>query len=239
MFKKTVMVLAACILANSAHAEPANRAYVTLSHFKVELTDLAPGDGIAPAIVFAPASGAYLYQEAEYFLPDWEYPSMDTAMFSGYGEHRFTGPGIDVRIATQPFELAVQAAARDDATAVGNAYWELDFTLAPHTQALFSVDVDSSNTLTGRSDTMAEMFAIDRDRYSFMSQANSFEAGSLHRSLTGMVVSGGDERARTLDLSVVAQAWEGTPAVPEPAHYAMLLAGLATVGWRARRRPVA
>jgi len=231
--KQTLWGLAAGLLMSCAQAGAANSTTVDLSHFKVELTDLAPSDGIAPAITFAPAGGAYQRQYLVYEDEAWRPSHKDYAELFSYGDHVLTGPHVEVRVSSQPFELAVQVSSpSDNVFAFGSAMWEQKFSLTPHTQALFTVDIDTTQT-NDISNTWAVMAVTDQDWTSFNSEARSYEPGTMHRSLTGMVVSMGDERMRTLSLSVF--GFLAAP-IPEPATYAMLLGGLAVVGWRGRRR---
>jgi hypothetical protein len=233
-YRKYVLGLAAGLAMGNAQANLPDSASVMLSNFKVTLTDLAPGDGIAPAIVFAPAAYAYLNQGLSYY--DYGIPwDSGNAYFDGYGDHALIASNASLHGSMQPFQLALRLATSSQSVdAYGYSNWELDFSLTPHTKALFTIDLDSAQAY-GAGHTWGGMSVYDNGWASFSSEASSFEAGAMQRSLTGMVVSGGDERWRTLDLSASAAIYELAP-VPEPAAYAMLLAGLSIFGWRARRR---
>jgi hypothetical protein len=229
--------LAAGLLMSVAQAEPANTASMALSNFKVELTDLAPGDGIAPAITFRPTDTAFSYQD--FYYDDNTSPSggSERLQYYGYGEHAVLRPGVNLHVSTQPFALAAQiSGALYDVTAFAGTTWQLEFSLTPHTSAVFTADIDTVQT-TATSFTRASMEVQKAPFwYDFTSAIDTHAPGALHDSLSGTVISDGDEPVRTLNLFVF--AFMAAP-IPEPHNYALLLAGLAVVGWRVRRRSAA
>lgn len=235
--KHCLLGLAVGLLMSVARAEPANTASMALSNFKVELTDLAPGDGIAPAITFRPNDTAFSYQD--FYYDDNTSPSggSERLQYYGYGEHTVLRPGVNLHVSTQPFALTTQiSGALYDVTAFGGTTWQLDFSLTPHTSAVFTADIDLAQT-TATSFTRASMDVLKAPFwYDFTSVIDSHEPGAMHDSLSGTVVSDGDEPMRTLNLFVF--AYMAAP-IPEPHNYALLLAGLAVVGWRVRRRSAA
>jgi hypothetical protein len=232
--KQALMGLAAGLLMSYAQAEPLNNAHTVLSNFKVDLTDLAPADGIAPAITFKPAGEAFSYQDFYYDDNTVSPGPSERLQFYGYGEHTVTQPGVNLQVSTQPFALGVHlSGAMHDVTAFGGTMWQLDFSLTPHTSAVFTVDLDTAQG-TDTSFTRASMEVKESEFWNaFLSEATTSETGATHRSLSGTLVSADEERMRTLNMFVF--AFMAAP-IPEPSTYAMLLAGLAVIGWRARRR---
>ncbi len=277
--------LATALAIAGGNALAAASASVTVSGLKITLVDLAPADGIAPAITFTtPAAAAAV---SEISLNGSNASGKQTLGNSLFGAYSQTGGLLsttyDVEFSGNPlseagstFSIHDQASAPSagvDATlftdaGIGKAqdFSAIGFTLSPNTEIIVTAAVSASAFMEqqGTSSQYAEAYYdieldgklpgaynstyqfVNKEAYLFNSLKGSFsdaksDALSLSFSNTSSLTATGTffsyfetDVGTTSTDKIFAPATAA--AVPEPSVAALMLAGLAGLGVRLRRR---
>lgn len=139
--------LLALLLLPAAHAT--STADTTLSDFRITLTDLDAGDGVAPSVAFDPTSRSTAYAAAYGDGPSWQ--TYGTSVFGAVASSGSSdGIGGSASIAGDPFGAGATLSSHGEgvpgaADGVGEASVETDdgpigntLVLSPHTQLTFS-----------------------------------------------------------------------------------------------------
>lgn len=233
------------LLSPSAHAAlgPVATADVDWSSFAYQLFDTNPSDGIVPSLVFHNQSSnvyASTTSGASNDTPDW-ISSINAV--DGIANSGADAAGLSARFLSQPSTLNAYASA----SRYGN------FTLTANTVVSFSIGasayIDTTVPLNGQAYSWATLNADgpSPDGLSLGTQHGSgsrlvfAQASGLPQSDYGTIyavflnATGGDMEG-TLTASAQVSSSGFIAVVPEPESYAMMLAGLALMGFAARRR---
>lgn len=235
--KRTLAALALGALACTAlPALAQHTAGVTVGHLGYQLIDLAPDDGIAPWI------GLGSYQTMAYAsIYDQEGNRIDASRIETMGT-----TGFDNGYASLHADAGEDSASIRLALYSGYGYAAADrafrFTLAPHTQVVFSVDADmwAHAEAPGVSwpTALAELYGSlpgFNDDEQFLSNFR-LEDGVRQGSLSVTAASQGEWVTGRLAFTAYAVAESHAAPVPEPAAYGMMLGGLALLGAIRKRR---
>lgn len=246
-FKKIGVLVASTIAfltANSANAESASA--FAKATFRISLTDLAPDDGIAPS--FIPGTPSSVSRSAVGgFLNKAGYLFSDRG--TGFGAFGGSGTsGLDFASASVSGQvtdggeitMASNVFVTDQDANADSIYAFSSFgnhgILSPHTSVTFYVDYElnaASDWQTGQ-----KTVSILSGRFSnsggsssgdIYLKTDSMKAGSFAFTLT-------NSYDRGLSSYASFNAYTAAVAVPEPATYGMVLAGLGLVAMAARRR---
>jgi hypothetical protein len=240
-----VLACALAALACSANAaEREVKSSSTLSDFGIRLIDLAPDDGIAPALTINidHLSTGSFYENDH----DWHHSLEDER--AGYGA---TGVSTATGSASTSFALTgsrIEASVVTDSKYYqvfgGHAYRSVDFLLTPNTGLFIDATVRVDHSVTNAATETASSYAYIRASFEGMNRTNtSIDSFSVQNEsgdyrLSAYIHTNATEANGRFELwnysSAVANG--PIPAVPEPETYAMLLAGLGLIGFGARRR---
>lgn len=236
-FRACMLLLALAYMATAQAQTPS--ASASLSAIGYQLFDLAPADGIVPALTInARASGGFtsVYRGLE---RDW-LDRRETLSGAGAATiaNAYGRGAIDIG------EASLQVSASTSYTAVDAlAGLDLDFTLTPYTRVLFTAmsstalapgaagsSGESETTLVGRMDS------IPGQPVYFESYVFRHQPGSATFELSGAAQTAALAGAGHLALTAFAVV-SGVAPVPELPAWAMLLAGLilvAALRWAGR-----
>ena len=261
------LLAALATLAASAPARGQIRGSAEATNLRYTLTDLAPADGLAPAVNFTNGRSVALSVQSLLMAPGTrpdEHIADVTATAPTTLSRNWTP---EVRVEASLGRLGVRTAidvdtapdafTRGDATATLAPWY---FTLAPHTGIAFSFEVaiamaldegagvseyggaNAFATLYYRTPTGAWSAPIVDGLFGSAgtSQAGGFPPSfDLTRTATVSWQNTGDtwiDGHVIYDVGVLGEIQGGPPPVPEPAEWAMLVAGVALLGGVARRR---
>ncbi len=224
-------VAAGMALPNAVHAVSAR---ASVSGFGIQLIDLSPTDGIAPAMrMDGVAIGAYI----SVFGPD----GPETAQVADYGAVQRDYPFGSAFSSAAPdaFRSEITLDVRGFYTSAHSNHFVLEFELTPYTAAVFNADLAISTNGEYGYASYAEAFM----------GAHIYGAGNLGGSIsTGN--PGGDESSSDAirfevrtgsqptkgGFNVGTYVYANAVPVPEPGTWAMLVAGLGIVGTAIRRQ---
>lgn len=236
-----------CAAALTAGAGPAlaqsASASVGTAGFSYQLIDLDPTDNIAPAISFNERLESTSWYDNGTGVVDYDQIQTfgTTSIARAFGAASTSSTATTSR-AQAGFELA-------------SPYFQLfssqhfhgwDFEITPSTGILFRANATLSATHAGdgtRSLARASMvgylnhFGDESLEQSDFTDMVSIENGARAYTLSGYLHSGQESLRGAFGIGTEATAaFYGISPVPEPSTYAMLLAGLGLLGWRARSR---
>lgn len=233
------LLLAACLLAShGAFAAGPVSASASLTNFRIELIDLRPDDGLTPWIEFGTRNGA-LTMELNSYWPFYEQDTMTSTRLTTLdlvlGDNRAWG-------AADAFGASARSSSLDRA-AMSAVYSNLSFSLSPYTQVVFRGDVAASADFNPH----VEQSFLDVGFTGYLSDwwsgyqplaagYSSDSGGSFDGTLSLNARTQADGAYGYLSMYASTQVWAPVTQVPEPAHGAMLLAGLAVLAWLGRRR---
>jgi len=241
MKKQMAWIALTLAAAAPAMAQDKARASASLSHFTYSLVDLAPGDGVAPAITFGDRGTlleAYVWQTQD---------GVQAALLDGGAQNHdgtlvANGQSGASLAAVHNDEAMSWAQAGLDVSANGFADFLTYYTLSPHTELILSWLAEVDTTISSANRGVAETHL--RATISQSVDGNYTETMSSLRSSAGV-----GDAAQTMSLQVrtgenaargfyTGDTWSQAVAlVPEPQQWAMWLAGLAFAGglrWRYR-----
>ena len=248
-----VLVAAALVVAAfPASATTGASATAVLSDMQLRLVDLAPDDGIAPAITFTPgttfiqaiAGGQNLYQD----LPD-PFSAGAESLANGQGTATASLAG-DVHGAGATITITTGATAAGDSGAAPNEtdafvfFGETGFTLSPHTEVEFigaaTVAADVADVPRTRADASVafNFFSTAGDaRTALTVEANALPGQDHVGATQFLTASFANNTDATLDVLFGAgvTATAVTNAVPEPPTGLLLAIG-AALAWVSSRR---
>lgn len=214
----------------------------SLSGFGWTLIDLDPADGIVPAITIRDARAASWSQRVDGPAPviDWKngFNSTEVAQLTGSARTRFSATNADAWTAA------------DNGTSMFYAYNTRSFVfdITPRTAIEFFGQAEVASSVPGSKRTYGsvELRSIlygtvvrplppNTSPIGGLLLALDTSDGDASRWLSGRMTSGDSAAGGTFELH--ARSGVNLVPVPEPAGWAMLLAGLAIIG-RCARRPV-
>lgn len=237
------LAAAAALAAGSAHA---SRGAASVSNLSYELFDLVPADGITPSLTITTGivNGAVFANVDNAPGNPWDEQLFSTDSFGTTAIDKAQGHGL---VELSPRAARAEAVAWRGAFS-GEGSSGYGFTLTPNTRVRFSADAqvdvfhDHTNTPPDRSEAAA---GLTGEIASFPGQRTHFESfletgtptnGALRLAVdafTSEFAGTGSIRAQTRALAV------GVSPIPEPAPWAILMAGLAFCsvlmqrnGWR-------
>lgn len=240
MHKQIAWMTLALTASAPAAAQNTAQASASLTQFSYSLVDLAPGDGIAPAITF----GEHLTL-LEAYVWQTENGAQTTLLDGGDQLHDGTLSASAQSGATfatvQNGEASSWAQAGLDVSANGFANFGTYYSLTPHTRLVFHWLAGVASTIGAANRGMGETHV--RATISQSIDGSYTETADFLRSSAGMgdatrdmwlQVQTGENAARGFYSGT---AWSQSVAlVPEPQQWAMWLAGLGlAVGYRFRR----
>ncbi|NHZ89655.1 PEP-CTERM sorting domain-containing protein [Massilia sp. CCM 8733] len=240
-----VAALATLLASPAAHAGERTVMDIHLHDIKIALIDLDPLDGIAPAVTWGAQA---LYST----LALTDGALNETRVLHEAGAMALAGPHIAASTQAGADSWRISSSGDPRAGYMAGAYTaaiaSIDFVLAPHTAMLVSAVADlhaenhapdaylwRSVSLTGslfRNVDGVQTWARFEDR-----RENLAPMSERYR-LAGALHAGDNASAGTLTLSAATSFvffHQATP-VPEPAHCAMLLAGLGVLAGARRQR---
>jgi hypothetical protein len=221
---KTLSALAALSLALAAPVRAElSHASVETSGFSYELVDLDDMDGIIPAITFSYDGGASQSYGLAHPLG-----SESSKSHTGYGmlENEIYGgsaraeSGIDfVKVSATAWRAGMTS------NSVADTY--LGINMTPNTAVIFHVPYELYATISEPgSFARASLLFTGAVNDGFALYDVQLGRGATSGSFTGRLTSGSDGLVSNIGLT----AGASVAVVPEPATYAMLLAGLAVLG---------
>ncbi|NHZ92004.1 PEP-CTERM sorting domain-containing protein [Massilia sp. CCM 8733] len=223
----------------AAHALTATSS-VQVRQLSIEVIDLRPDDGVAPVVEFG---RPYVTSRVAYSV---DLEANDPFLQYGYGALEHTWTVGAAQTSTEPTALTASTVYHGPALSnrsihAGNTYG-VSFSLSPHTAVRFSAAVDltaSPPDATALASSVAIFSGqLEEERFiysSFNSYYSSVDNGT-GTNLFSRTLQTGEHRG-TGGFTFWANAYAGiygVPSMPEPATYAMLLAGLGLVLWRRR-----
>ncbi|MDQ1816497.1 PEP-CTERM sorting domain-containing protein [Massilia sp. CCM 9210] len=223
----------------SAHALTV-RSSVHIRNLTIDVIDLRPDDGVAPGAEFRGL-------KTDSHLSYTDYQNVhDSVWKHGHGDLQRIWTDGGAQTHTTPTTLAASAiydgpAQTNRSIYAGNTYG-VSFFLAPYTALRFSAAIDLGASPPDAS-ANASSLAILSGRFeeeqwlysSFDVDYRSNEDGVGTHLFSRTLQTGKNQGSGSFTLWTGAYAGiHGVPAVPEPSAYAMLLAGLGLVAWRAR-----
>ncbi|CAN7296703.1 PEP-CTERM sorting domain-containing protein [Pseudoduganella sp. LjRoot289] len=234
---RKLIVLPALISSIAFSSLPAYAATSTaeIVDFNMQLIDLDPADGIAPA--FSILGGPYIHVlNYAYALGQGLFDHSDIETF-GTLQHTYPYGSVFSMAAADTF--ASRAEADKAGTYSGVSSLGFDFSLTPNTSAVFTATAtvsahprDGYRTY-GQAFMMAMLFG-GGDFYEQLSTADAATGEAGTRAFYGELHSGSAAMAGRFDME--ARATAQVPEVPEPGSWAMLLAGIAVIGLAGARR---
>lgn len=227
----------ALLLAATGAARAQVHSSARIDNFRYELIDLDPGDNLVPSLTLTLTS---LYGESGLYAGAFSFP-ITQAWTAGFGE-------ISVGSANGNAGAALAQDYDSSATADAVAYssrsgtrLDLQFTLSPHTRAIFSADASvSAQPQLGL--TYAEAGLHGEITTPFISHGTRFDAlyhanlGDEAGILSAVANAGADPATGTLSMRTSASSESLAPPVPEPPALAMLAAGLLVAAGAVRLR---
>lgn len=223
---------------SSAQAATSN-ARASIEQFHFELVDLDLSDGVTPSITFIGQSWGV---ESSGGGRQQVYQTQGTTSIAT----RFGATGGTASDTTIASSASVNHPVAKDGVYHEyhtNSYRISDFILSPHTQMIFTALGTVSENRQGVFDSSVARIGMrgklldeSGDWVDSFSKSYQTTAGSATLAMYASMSS--DEFARTGSFDLVTQTTLAGPvsSVPEPASYAMLLAGTFLVGAMARRR---
>jgi hypothetical protein len=212
---------------------------VTVQHLAYRLVDLAPDDGIAPALTWTgDATLAYSH------VYDQEGNEIDGVQIEAPGTSGYDNAYASARVEAQAdsahigFNLA-------SGYGFASSNRSFHFTLSPHTQVIFSADAalwasptpEPHSTLTALAELYGSLHVDDDGDWSFNDRAQ-VDAGSRQATLSVSSTSQDAWVDGYLAYSAYAVAESHALPVPEPAPGAMLAGGMGMLALIARRRKI-
>jgi len=239
-------VCAAAALAPASAS--AGSASASLSGLAFQLVDLDPADGVTPSMVFDSLTNAEPAMWYNHYSPDAYVWGGSEAYGTLYQPH--AGGYTETHVATDALSSSAQA-DQPGMQFQAAAEWRLMYTLSPNTalivmaMAAVSVVPDGSYAhsrvqFTNQLENGRSSFAALRTRADGSPDAAQGTLYSSVRSDASSLVGHFTMRAETNASTPAVPALGVVSAVPEPAEWGMLLAGLAVVGCaglRRRKRP--
>lgn len=237
--KTSIATILALLTATAAIPAPAQQAAeVTVRHLDYRLVDLAPGDGIAPALAWT-SDTAQAYSR----VYDQAGNEIDGVQIDAFGTSGYANAYASARVDARPEAAHIRF---DLASGYGFASSNrgLHFLLSPHTQVIFSADTDlwasptpqPHSTLTA----LAELYGalhLEGDGDGGFSDRAQMDNGSRQATLSVSSTSQDAWVDGYLAYSAYAVAESHAAPVPEPASSAMLMGGLGlAAAWMRRRR---
>ncbi|MFP5390653.1 MAG: PEP-CTERM sorting domain-containing protein [Gammaproteobacteria bacterium] len=237
MCPRSAVLLSAAVLASAAAHAQTVTASAALTGFRYELIDLDPSDGVTPEVSFTHFYQTQLIQRA----PGSEI-TRDQAgagalsLANAFGSLDASAAGVDASAAG-----SANLSAPTPATFLANGIHKASFSLTRATAILFSADAvltAGGNVGNHEVSAIATMFA-DLQPYqsigywTFNRQEILRGSGSRSLTLSGELRSGADAVTGYFFSSAYVDYASAAP-VPEPASGALLIAGLALLGWRMR-----
>ncbi len=227
----------------SANAVAGPLGYFQFSNFQAAVADLAPDDGVNAAISFEP------FRHYAAVARDTGAGARVVKSYFGYA------PG------TVSFSTAEGMAGgrtngsvfRSEAAPVSgewHSWYDIfaDFTLTPNSRVTFSFDwemlsvapVHSADAAVAvRNWGVLSFLSSDRNRFAIESVPSYQMNGSSSGKLALTIEAGANGEAGNLTVAANTLGYEAAPpapsAVPEPATYGLMLAGLAAIGVLRRR----
>lgn len=239
------VAFAAALCGGTAHAATA-ASTAELTSLTFELIDLDPHDGITPYLTLNDERfrSTTAFNESGYYItvPDRVVDSSGitsltrpwgAASTEWNGSYQFASASLD------------DNSGRSRIIAAENVY-DVSFTLSPSTRLLVTANgvltAHLSETAARAQTTTTLEGSVARDDwwepYRFFFTYRSLESGTEAFSLQGTLENGLVPSVVSLSVDTLATAsfYGQTTPVPEPATYAMLLAGVGLIGGVARRR---
>ncbi|MTW01981.1 PEP-CTERM sorting domain-containing protein [Duganella ginsengisoli] len=211
----------------------AAQASFAVSGVTVNLIDLDTTDGVTPSITFNTEYGYAGYTIRH--LPGYnDYISGGTNFGAVHNSSQWAI--ADASVGTRSLSLGVQT-LQANVTAELSARSDTLFTLSKNTLAIFSVPYTVSLTKSSKEflDTSFKFSAGVPGSY--FDSDYTFRRGQVSSTLFGEIYTGSSAGEGSLNLlATIYTSTSGTPPIPEPGTYAMLLAGLGVIGWRLRQR---
>lgn len=237
--EKSIAAILALLAATAAIPALAQQAAeVTVRHLDYRLVDLAPGDGIAPALTWtSDAVQAYSH------VYDQQGIEIDGVQIDAFGSSGYANAYASARVDAQADAAHIRF---DLASGYGFASSNrgFHFLLSPHTQVIFSADADlwasptpePHATLTALAELYGSLHLDGDGDWSFNDRAQ-VDAGSRQATLSVSSTSQDAWVDGYLAYSAYAVAESHAAPVPEPASSAMLMGGLGLMAaWMRKRR---
>jgi len=231
----TMLAALAATLAIPALAQQA--AEVTVQHLDYRLVDLAPDDGIAPALTWT-GNAALAYSH----VYDQEGNEIDGVQIEAFGTSGYDNGYASARVDAQDGAAHIRF---DLASGYGfaSSNRSFHFMLSPHTQVIFGADADlwagptpePHSTLTALAELYGSLHLEGDGDWSFNDRAQ-VGAGSRQATLSVSTASQDAWVDGVLAYSAYAVAESHAAPVPEPASGAMLIGGLGLMAALLRKR---
>lgn len=217
----------------TAHANSVD-ARASITDFHYELVDLDLKDGISPSIIFLGAEVAQFSLGGQ--LKDQRDDYGATSVLQQFGAANSFADATSSFAASRyavdgSFPLQFAAGSRNTLLFRLSANTELRLSASGAVQ-VDDVPGDLSSATIWIDAALGNLTAAD---YSTYSQHLATSAGSREVALNGSVYSGGAWQSGHITMWARTQAIALASPVPEPATYAMLLAGLGLLAYRRRK----
>lgn len=227
------LLAAAALLSTPLASAASADGYAGISEFSWTLVDLNPGDGIAPSIKFDVAGGAAWSQRLTVF--PWLIDARDT-----FGATQVSAAeGNAASALSETGNMASAHAPAENGIFMAYAMHVASFELTPYTRIEFSatakVDTTNPGTQTGGY-ALLEGGLVNAESAEPVSNFKLLldsKDGSATQAWNPALSSGAETTIGYFRRDTM--AYVNLVPVPEPSTYAMLLAGLGLIGWRARR----
>jgi hypothetical protein len=230
---RSIATLAALLFAAAAPALAQQSVEVTAGHLSYHLIDLAPDDGIAPQLNWTSDSSLSTARLFDLQGNITDYIQSDNGSSIGLTDGS-TSAHVDVQGDTSHIRV-------DAAGGYGEAYSDRGFffTLSPHTQVVFDLDIDLWASVNPAADWLPNaMVTLDGSLQGndwFFAVRAQTSGGSLHGPLSVSAVSQDAWVDGAVGYEAYAVAEAPALPVPEPAPAALLMGGLGVLAaWKRR-----